>query len=66
MKITYDAQVDVLYIRFKETATSSRHVSDDIVLDYDASERLAGIEILDASTVLADPAALGHATFERL
>ena len=66
MKITYDRSVDVLYIRFKDTRVSSRHVSDDIALDYDAQNRLAGIEIVEASAVVADPTALGEATFEQL
>jgi uncharacterized protein YuzE len=70
MKITYDAEVDVLYIRFRDaardTTLTSRHAGDDIALDYDRNERLAGIEILDASRVVADPAALDGATFERL
>ena len=66
MKITYDAEVDVLYIRFKDTPVTSRHVTDEVALDYDADERLAGIEILDASVVVADLAALDAATFEKL
>jgi uncharacterized protein YuzE len=66
VKITYDPNVDVLYIRFKDTRVSTRHVSDDIALDYDAHSRLAGIEIVDASALIADPAALQGATFERL
>ncbi len=66
MKITYDDRVDVLYIQFKDTKTLSQHVRDEIVLDFDVDEHLAGIEILDASRVLADPAALARATFEQL
>ena len=66
MKITYDQEVDVLYIRFRETRVASRHVDDHIVLDYDADDRLAGIEILDASAILADPAALDGASYQKL
>ncbi|MBM3219936.1 MAG: DUF2283 domain-containing protein [Candidatus Rokubacteria bacterium] len=66
MKITYDERVDALYIRFKDTPVASRHVHDDIALDYDAHNRPAGIEILEASAMVADPAALRGATFERL
>ena len=49
MKITYDREVDALYIRFKETTVTTKHVDDGIALDYDAAHRLAGIEILDAA-----------------
>ena len=47
MRITYDAEVDALYIRFIET-TETKHVAEGVALDYDAEGRIAGIEILDA------------------
>ena len=51
LRITYDAQADAVYIylteRIKEPET--REVDDDIILDFDAQERLVGIEVLDAS-----------------
>lgn len=49
MKITYDSQVDALYIRFRETEVTSEHLAEGIVADFDADGLLAGIEILDAS-----------------
>lgn len=54
MKITYDHAVDALYIRFKETAVTTKHVAEGIAADYDADGHLAGIEILDAVQRLGD------------
>lgn len=48
MKISYDAQVDALYIQFIDTAVTTKHLAEGIAADYDADGRLAGIEILDA------------------
>ncbi|MFQ5894656.1 MAG: DUF2283 domain-containing protein [Nitrospinota bacterium] len=56
MKITYDREVDALYIRFKETTVITKHLAEGIAADYDAEGRLAGIEILDAVERLGDPA----------
>ena len=48
MRITYDVEVDALYIRFIETTVTTKHLAEGIAADYDAEGRLAGIEILDA------------------
>ncbi len=48
MRITYDSEVDVLYIRFIETTVTTKHLAEGIAADCDAEGRLAGIEILDA------------------
>ena len=48
MRISYDREVDALYICFKETTVTTKHLEDGIALDYDEEDRLAGIEILDA------------------
>jgi uncharacterized protein YuzE len=56
VKITYDREVDGLYIRFKETTVTTKHLAEGIAADYDADGRLAGIEILDAVKRLGDPA----------
>ena len=58
MKITYDPEVDALYIRFAETTVTTNHLEDDIALDYDAANRLAGIEILNAAQRLDNPVTL--------
>jgi len=48
MRITYDSEVDALYIRFIETSVTTEHVAEGIAVDYAADGRIAGIEILDA------------------
>lgn len=55
MRISYDREVDALYIRFKEATVTTKHLEDGIALDYDATDRLAGIEILDAMKRLENP-----------
>ncbi len=64
MKITYDHEVDALYIRFKETTVTTKHLAEGIAADYDAEGRLAGIEILDAMKRLDDPSAFKQVTLE--
>lgn len=54
MKITYDPEVDALYIRFRETTVTTKHLAEGIAADYDADGHLAGIEILDATKHLGD------------
>ena len=55
MKISYDAEIDALYIRLLEGKHECRSVrlSDEIALNISAGEKLVGIEILDAKKVLA-------------
>jgi YD repeat-containing protein len=64
MKISYDREVDALYIRFKETTVTTKHLAEGIAADYDADGRLAGIEILDAKKRLGDPAAFKQVILE--
>lgn len=48
MRITYDSEVDALYIRFIEATVTTNHVAEGIAVDYDSEGKIAGIEILDA------------------
>ncbi|KKR97369.1 MAG: hypothetical protein UU48_C0017G0005 [Candidatus Uhrbacteria bacterium GW2011_GWF2_41_16] len=48
MRISYDSEVDALYIRLIETTVTTKHVAEGIAVDYDSDGRIAGIEILDA------------------
>lgn len=48
MRITYDTEVDALYIRFIETTVTTEHVAEGIAVDYTADGKVAGIEILNA------------------
>jgi uncharacterized protein YuzE len=49
MTITYDSEVDALYIRFLDVSVTTKHVAEGIAVDYDAEDRVAGLEILDAA-----------------
>lgn len=54
MRISYDSEVDALYIRLVEGEQQCRTVrlTDEISLNIGADEMLVGIEILDAKRVL--------------
>ena len=64
MRITYDQEVDALYIRFQQTTVTTKHLAEGIAADYDSEGRLAGIEILDAMKRLGDPAVFRKVTLE--
>jgi uncharacterized protein YuzE len=64
MRITYDQEVDALYIRFQWTTVTTKLLAKGIAADYDTEGRLAGIEILDAKKRLADPAVFRTVTLE--
>ncbi|MYC95845.1 MAG: DUF2283 domain-containing protein [Caldilineaceae bacterium SB0661_bin_32] len=65
MKITYDHEVDALYIRFTDTTVTTKYLEDGIALDYDASNHLAGIEILDAARRVHNSETLKQVVFEK-
>jgi uncharacterized protein YuzE len=54
MKISYDPEIDALYIRLREGKHECRSVrlSEEVALNIGAGEKLIGIEILDAKSVL--------------
>ena len=54
MKISYDPEIDALYIRLREGKHECRSVrlSEEVALNIGAEEKLVGIEILDAKSVL--------------
>ncbi len=54
MRITYDREVDALYIQFLEATVSTDHVAAGVAVDYAADGRIAGIEILDARHRFSD------------
>lgn len=50
MKVNYCPETDSLYIDLSEQpSTESREISEGVVLDYDASGHLVGIDIDNAS-----------------
>ena len=57
MEITYDREVDALYIRLLEGEYQCRVVrlTEDIALDFTQGEKLVGIEVLAASRLFKTP-----------
>lgn len=56
MKVKYDKEVDVLYIQLSQEAISeSDEDKRGVIIDYDASGKVVGIEILNASKNLPQP-----------
>ncbi len=66
MRITYDHEVDALYIMFKEAKVTTKRIGEGIAADYDAKGRLAGIEVLDALRRLGDKSAFKKVTLEEI
>jgi uncharacterized protein YuzE len=54
MKISYDSEIDALYIRLIEGKHECRTVrlSEEVALNIGAGEKLIGIEVLDAKQTL--------------
>ncbi len=57
MRITYDPQVDALYIRFVDESlqVTTQRLSEDVAVNYASDGRIVGIEILDASEYVFRP-----------
>jgi len=66
VRITYDSEVDALYIRFIETTVTTKHVADGVAVDYAADGRIAGIEVLDARKRFGDEQILRRVVLEDL
>ena len=66
MRISYDSEVDALYIRFIETTVTTKHVAEGIAVDYAADGRIAGIEVLDARKRFGDEQILRRVVIEGL
>jgi uncharacterized protein YuzE len=62
MKADYDSQVDILTVVFSDAAVEeSDEVKPGVILDYDAAGNVIGLEILDASRRVQNPAAMEFA-----
>jgi len=62
MRADYDRQVDVLTVVFSDALVEeSDEVRPGVILDYDAAGNVVGMEILDASLRITDPAAMEFA-----
>ncbi len=66
MRITYDKEVDALYIRFIEATVTTEHVAEGLAVDYTEDGQIAGIEILDASKRLGVPETLVKIELENI
>jgi len=55
MKIKYDQEADVIYLRFREgKIVESDEIKDGLIIDYDENGNPVAIEILNAKEVLAN------------
>ena len=62
MKITYDPEVDVLRIIFRDThVEESDEEKPNIIIDYDRDGNLIGMEILHASRRVENPRLVEYA-----
>lgn len=51
MRITYDPDHDVMYIKFlDEKIADSVEVEEGVIIDYSENGKIVGIEIINAST----------------
>ncbi|MBN1252344.1 MAG: DUF2283 domain-containing protein [Bacteroidales bacterium] len=47
MKITYDKEIDALYIKLSEKKiVESEEVQKDVIIDFDENNEIVGIEVL--------------------
>jgi len=62
MKIVYDPEVDILRITFSSAPIEeSDEEKPGIILDYDKSGNVVGMEVLDASQRMENPRAVEYA-----
>jgi len=57
MKVQYDKEVDIMYVSFSnDVVFESDEDKKGVILDYSAEGRIVGIEILNASKQIGNPA----------
>jgi uncharacterized protein YuzE len=62
MKVTYDPEVDVLRILFRDAPIEeSDEDKPGVILDYDKEGNLVGLEVLNASQRIENPRTLDYA-----
>lgn len=66
MKVTYDKNVDVVRIILSDAdIEESDESAPGVIADYDENGGLTGLEILDASTRIAEPQIMEYSITER-
>lgn len=61
MKVTYDPDVDVLRITFRDTPIEeSDSEKPGVILDYDIDGNVVGLEVLEASRRIENPHAIEY------
>ena len=61
MKVKYDKENDILYIKFSDAQVSeSDEERKGIILDYDAMGNITGLEIINASKNIVQPSKLEY------
>ena len=54
MKIRYDEEADVIYLRFRDgKIAESDEIKEGVIVDYDSKGKPIAIEILNANEILA-------------
>lgn len=67
MTVIYDKQVNVLRILFTDAPIEeSDEIDPGIIMDYDKTGRIVGIEVLDASQWVSNPGAVEYRQIESL
>jgi len=62
MKVVYDPEVDVLSVLLSDALVAeSDRDKPGVILDYDAGGNVVSLEILDASTRVANPMSVEYA-----
>jgi len=62
MKVTYDPEVDVLRILFRDVAIAeSDEDKPGVILDYDKDGNMVGLEVLNASQRIENPRGVDYA-----
>lgn len=64
MRSRYDPEADALSVVLRETTVTTRELADGVVAEYDAEDRLVGLEIVDAASRVDDPSAFREIVLE--
>jgi len=70
MHVTFDAEADAVYIYFAKPNTVkvcyTTELAHNIIADYDSLDKLIGIEILNAQSLIGAPESVKNLIFQDL